>query len=178
MMPLPLYLILNWPVFTIYICGLLLRHTLKCIYLPILHVYIRISSLSYSVLGHTYHQVLKQWQKPETRYLPSWTTNSFMILLNIPLSPLIAKYFNQNNQIQQNNAKFIRYFCTMLTKLRHDWWQTYGNLRTPSKLSDQMMTLLSAEPDANRFPSLAYATQYTVPLWPLRDCSKFPSADP
>ncbi len=28
------------------------------------------------------------------------------------------------------------------------------------------MTDLSAAPDANLFPSLAYATQYTVSLWP------------
>lgn len=36
---------------------------------------------------------------------------------------------------------------------------TYVYLRIPSSLLVQMITLLSAEPDAKRLPSFAYATQ-------------------
>ncbi len=41
---------------------------------------------------------------------------------------------------------------------------THVYLRIPSSLLVQMMTDLSADPDANLLPSFAYATQYTVSL--------------
>ena len=51
----------------------------------------------------------------------------------------------------------------------------YVYFKMPSSLFVQMMTLLSAEPEANRFPSLAYATQKTVSLWPFKGWTIVPS---
>lgn len=47
-----------------------------------------------------------------------------------------------------------------LKKVRGERW-THENLRTPMRLEFQMMTCLSAAPDANFFPSLEYERQAT-----------------
>ena len=54
---------------------------------------------------------------------------------------------------------------------------TYENFTRPSRSSPQIMTVLSAPPDANNLPFLAYATQYTRSLCPLRDLTRSPSAE-
>lgn len=48
---------------------------------------------------------------------------------------------------------------------------TYEYLRIASMPPVQMMTFLSAPPEAKRFPSLAKATQYTISLCPKIDSS-------
>lgn len=47
-------------------------------------------------------------------------------------------------------------------------------LRMPSALAVQIIMVLSAPPDANRFPSRAYATAYSTSLCPLSDESCSP----
>ena len=88
----------------------------------------------------------------------------------------LATLFCSGDHSPKSPAVPLASCCDTALYARH-WIESLCEyLRMPSALAVQMMMFLSSLPDANRFPSLEYATQYSVFLCPFSECSRSPSA--